>query len=920
MEPTRPHFEQIVARASDAILTLDQEGLIRYVNPAALHLFARASEELIGYPFGFVVTDGPTEITITRPGGKVVSADVRAVEMDMEGAWVTVLYLRDVTERKASERVLLKTKSQLEEAQRITALGYWEWLPECGSLFWSAMVYEILGVDGHQVVPSERVYEQLVHPDDRAMMLAAKERSLISSAVDLDHRIIRPNGELGWVRLVARMQPDEDGHGQRLLGTIQDITERKLAETQLRDRERLIQMAADLARIGGWEVRLDSQYVIWSDEVCRIHEEPPGMRFTVEQAIAYYAPEWRERITRLFMACAHDGVGYDEEMEIITAKQRRVWIRTTAQAVHNEAGRIISVQGALQDITERKQAEERLRLTAAVFENTSEGILITDTAPVILSVNRAFTEINGYPPEDVLGQNPSLLKSGRHDTDFYRKMWQALNERGHWRGEIWNRRKDGETYPQWVNINAVKSEIGLTTHYIGVFSDISDIKRSEAQLERLAHLDPLTELPNRLLFRTRLEQSLLRAKTTGTEVGMLLVDIDGFRHINDSLGHAVGDLALREIAARLTRPARPEETVARLSGDEFALMIESNEDIETHAALTAERILETLNSALTLAGHELFIGASIGIACAPVDGTEAAELFQNSDAALYQARESGGNTYRHYARALTERAHERVRLTAELHRALDRDELVLYYQPQVDLRLDRLVGFEALLRWQHPERGLLMPDAFLPIAEEAGLMILLGEWVLQRACLQARAWERARLDVGQIAINVSGVQIQRSDFAATVTRVLRETGLAAERIELELTETFVMDLRDRAPQLLGALRDLGISLAMDDFGTGYSSLAYLKGLPFDRLKIDRSFISGLPGDPASVAIVTAITTLCTTLGFKVLAEGVETPAQRQFLLDVGCDLAQGYLFSRAVPAAAVPRLCKRLHRGLTRSD
>ncbi|UHD14808.1 putative bifunctional diguanylate cyclase/phosphodiesterase [Thiocapsa bogorovii] len=559
-------------------------------------------------------------------------------------------------------------------------------------------------------------------------------------------------------------------------------------------------------------------------------------------------------------------------------------------------------------ITERKTAEEGLRLSAAVFESTSEGVVITDTTPSIIAVNPAFTEINGYRPEEVMGRNPSLLKSGRHEQPFYEAMWRALLDRGHWRGEVWNRRKDGEIYPQWVNINAVRSELGKTTHYVGVFSDLSDIKRSEAQIERLAHRDPLTDLPNRLLFRTRLEQALLRASTSRARVGMLLVDLDGFRHINDSLGHAVGDIALREVAKRLSDLVRIDDTVARLSGDELALLIEGDEDIDTRAALMAERVRESLNKPFMVKTAELFMSASIGIAVYPEDGTNVSELMQNCDAALYQAREAGGNTYRHYARALTDYARERVTLTSELNRAIERDELRLHYQPLVDTGTSRVTGLEVLVRWQHPERGMVLPDSFIRLAEETGLIIPLGAWVLRRACLQAREWEAAGIPFGRIAVNVSGVQIQRSDFARTLESILHETGLGAERLELELTETFVMDLREDAQRLLCDLKHLGISLAMDDFGTSYSSLAYLKGLPFDTLKIDRSFIVGLPDDPASAAIVTAITTLGNSLGFDVLAEGVETEAQRRFLLGVGCHRAQGYLFSPAVPPEAVVRL------------
>ncbi len=909
-------FEQIVALASDAILVLDQQGVIRYANAAAERLFERPIEALLSEVFGFVVIPAePTEIEIARTGGRIISADMRSVDMAMDGQPMSVVYLRDVSERKQAEQEI-----RCRETFYATIL---EDLPEliCRRLPDGTITYvnanycryfgrthaELIGKRFLPQSPEEdpeRIERELA--DNLRRLAESPDRE--NAFFVIEARALRADRALRWQRWLNRVLFDSAGRITEIQSTGQDITEAREAAVKLRESERIVEAASSLARIGGWEVDLRDGRITWSDEVCRLHEEPLGTSPRIADGLAYYAPEWRERITRTFAACARDGVGYDEALEIITARGQRRWVRTIGAAVRDESGRITHVQGAIQDITEQRKTEERLRLSAAVFDNTSQGIIVTDTAPAIIAINRAFTEINGYTAEDVLGRNPNLLQSGRHEQGFYAALWSELLAQGHWRGEIWNRRKDGEILPQWVNINAVRSESGITTHYIGVFSDLSDVKRSEAQIERLAHRDPLTDLPNRLLFRTRFEQALLRASANRTRVGMLLVDIDGFRHINDSLGHAVGDLTLREIAKRLTELVRIDETVARLSGDELALLIDADEDIDTRAGLMAERIGESLKKPFLVEGSEFFISASIGIAIYPEDGTDVSELLQNCDAALYQARESGGNTYRHYARGLTEYARERVTLTSELNRAIERDELRLHYQPLVDTESCRVNGLEVLVRWQHPERGMVLPDGFIRLAEDTGLIIPLGAWVLRRACLQAREWEAAGIPFGRIAVNVSGVQIQRSDFARTLESILHETGLNAERLELELTETFVMDLREDAPRLLGDLKRLGIALAMDDFGTGYSSLAYLKGLPFDTLKIDRSFISGLPDDPASAAIVTAITTLGNSLGFDVLAEGVETEAQRRFVLGVGCRRAQGYLFSPPVPPDAVALL------------
>jgi diguanylate cyclase (GGDEF)-like protein/PAS domain S-box-containing protein len=909
-------FEQIVALASDAILVLDRHGVIRYANAAAERLFERPIEALLSEVFGFVVIPAePTEIEIARTGGRIISADMRSVDMAMDGQPMSVVYLRDVSERKQAEQEVLRRETFyatiLEDLPELICRR----LPDGTITYVNANYCRYFGrthaeLIGKRFLPQspekdpERIERELADNLRRLAESPDRENAFFVT----EARALRADRALRWQRWLNRVLFDSAGRITEIQSTGQDITEAREAAVKLRESERIVEAASSLARIGGWEVDLSDGRITWSDEVCRLHEEPLGTSPRIADGISYYAPEWRERITRTFAACARDGVGFDEALEIITARGQRRWVRTIGAVVRDESGRITHVQGAIQDITEQRKTEERLRLSAAVFDNTSQGIIITDTAPAIIAINRAFTEINGYTAEDVRGRNPNLLQSGRHEQGFYTALWSELLAQGHWRGEIWNRRKDGEIFPQWVNINAVRSESGITTHYIGVFSDLSDVKRSEAQIERLAHRDPLTDLPNRLLFRTRFEQALLRASANRTRVGMLLVDIDGFRHINDSLGHAVGDLTLREIAKRLTELVRIDETVARLSGDELALLIDADEDIDTRAGLMAERIGESLKKPFLVEGSEFFISASIGIAIYPEDGTDVSELLQNCDAALYQARESGGNTYRHYARGLTDYARARVTLTSELNRAIERDELRLHYQPLVDTESCRVNGLEALVRWQHPERGMVLPDSFIRLAEDTGLIIPLGAWVLRRACLQAREWEAAGIPFGRIAVNVSGVQIQRSDFARTLESILHETGLSTERLELELTETFVMDLREDAPRLLGDLKRLGIALAMDDFGTGYSSLAYLKGLPFDTLKIDRSFIGGLPDDAASAAIVTAITTLGNSLGFDVLAEGVETEAQRRFLLAAGCRRAQGYLFSPPVPPEAVALL------------
>ncbi|MCG5513982.1 EAL domain-containing protein [Ectothiorhodospira shaposhnikovii] len=689
---------------------------------------------------------------------------------------------------------------------------------------------------------------------------------------------------------------------QLLYSIVHDITEKIMTEQRLVETESLMRMASTLARLGWWQADLVSGRVYWSDEVCRIHDMPPGTIVALEDGIRFYAPESRPRIIEVFRACAEKGIPYDEELRIRTAKGRNLWVRTMGTPVRNEAGIIIQATGAFQDITERKQTEERLQQSATVFDATSEGIIITDADAHILAVNRAFSRITGYSEDEALGRNPSLLSSGRHSQSFYEQMWASLHNAGHWRGEVWNRRKNGEMYPQWATINAVRGDDGTITHYVAVFSDISDIKRTQEEIQRLAYRDPLTNLPNRLLFRTRLEQALLRAESRQSGVAVLQLDLDEFKHINDSLGHSEGDQILSEVADRLETVLQKDETLARMGGDEFAILVEDSSKSRTRPEIVAESVLQALQAPIQLRNQEVFVTASIGIATYPHDGQDVEQLLQHSDAATYRAKHAGGNTYRYYAQDLTEYARDRVVMATELRHAIQRNELILHYQPQVDLSTGELHGLEVLVRWEHPSQGLIPPNRFIPMAEDTGLILPLGRWVLEQACRQALHWDREGLVFGRIAVNVSGIQIQRSNMVETVATVLQDTGLDSRLLELEVTESFIMDRRQGAHELLEALKALGVTLAVDDFGTGYSSLSYLKSLPFDCLKIDQSFIRGIPEDTHDLAIAKAIITLGTNLGFQVLAEGVETESQRDLLTDLGCHQAQGYLFSRPLPA------------------
>ncbi|MFZ5586362.1 MAG: bifunctional diguanylate cyclase/phosphodiesterase [Thermodesulfobacteriota bacterium] len=560
----------------------------------------------------------------------------------------------------------------------------------------------------------------------------------------------------------------------------------------------------------------------------------------------------------------------------------------------------------VRDISQRKQAEEQIQLLAKVFENTIEGITVTDLRGNIQMVNPGFTHITGYSAEEVVGRNPRVLKSDRHDEVFYENMWREITERGHWSGEIWNRRKSGEAYPEWLTINVIKDSQGQTTHYVALFHDITEIKRSEEKIKHQAYHDALTGLPNRQLFNDRLEVALARARRNRTQVAVMFLDLDHFKTINDSLGHAVGDLLLQGVAQRLSEAVRQEDTVSRLGGDEFIMILPDVDDADDAVAV-AGRIIESLEKPFTLRGHDLYITSSVGITIFPNDGGDLETLVKNADMAMYLAKEEGRNTFRLFTPAMNERARHRQELLGKLRKALERGEFLVYYQPQVDLGSGRVAGMEALVRWQTQDGRLILPGQFIPLAEETGLIVPIGEWVLEEACRQAAAWVRAGHSHLRLAVNLSARQFNQPGLVEIVGGILERTGLPPGRLELEITESTVMTNLEAAADILRRLHERGVKLALDDFGTGHSSLYYLKHFSIDVLKIDRSFIVDLPEDQDAAAIAEAVVSMARSLGLKVLAEGVETEAQLDFLRALGCDQVQGFIFSRPLPAASFER-------------
>jgi len=572
-----------------------------------------------------------------------------------------------------------------------------------------------------------------------------------------------------------------------------------------------------------------------------------------------------------------------------------------------EGGQVRGGVFSCRDITGRKRIEESLRLHAQVFDTATEGVMIADARGRILSVNRAFEQVTGYSAEEVVGRNPSILSSGRQDKAFYRRMWDTIKGEGIWSGEIWNRRKDGEIYPEWLTISSIAGPNGEASHFVAVFSDITAQKRSEQEIDFLANHDPLTGLANRNLFEDRLAHAISMAGRNGQHVGLLLVDLDRFRLINDGMGHGPGDALLRETGRRLGHCVRDSDTVARLGGDEFGIILEGLADA-ADAGMQAERILEAMRAPLRLGGQELFCTVSIGIAVFPADGTDAATLLRHADTAMALAKREGRNNFQFYTHALTEAVFSRLNIETGLRHALERDELRLHYQPILDAASGRIAAMESLMRWQHPERGLVSPGVFIPVAEQSDLILALGRWALVSACAQVRAWSDAGLEPVPVSVNIPACHFRQPGFVEEVLGVVRETGVQPQSLIIELTESALMEPVSLAEERIRRLRDTGVVVAIDDFGTGYSSLGYLQRFHVNYLKVDRSFVSGLPGDENARAITEAVIGVSHSLGLQVVAEGVETQAQLDHLRATGCDKVQGYLTGRPVTAEVAATL------------
>ena len=821
----------------------------------------------------------------------------------------------DITERKHAETALGEFNQRLEQQVELRTRELQtteEQLREALALNESILATSVVGVlayrqDGQCVLANPAAVqltggtlEQLLgqnfhHIDswrrgglyDLAMQALAEDRR-----VEMESRFTSSFGKEVWVR--AQCSPFVSRGEFHLLLTIEDITGHRQAVAALAQRELAFSSLADNVpdNIARWD---GEGRIIYLN---RSLEQTLGMSAA---QIVGNPPEalWPDgRFDALLetvrqVARTGDSQDFDLIFPGPDGRPRYHMIRMVPERAPD--GHIVSVLGVGRDLTDQLRTEEQLRLAASVFDNTAEGVMITDADATILSVNPAFSKITGYEQAEALGRRPNLLRSQHHAADFYDEMWKALRDDGQWQGEIWNRNKSGEAYLQWMTVNRIDDNEGHPVRYVSVFHDVTDIRRKDERIHHLAFHDALTGLPNRTLILERLQHAINRSLRESRRLSVTFIDLDRFKSVNDCLGHDFGDLLLQEVANRIQGRLRAMDTVARLGGDEFVVLMEDLTEAR-HCANLAQQLIAEIRRPMQLRGHTVEIGASMGMAFFPEDGNDPLELMKRADMAMYAAKSAGRNTYRFFQEEMLERTSRRLSMEMDLRRSIAEGGLELHYQPKVSLRTGQPVGVEALVRWRHPVHGLLPPAEFIPLAEESGLIVALGDWVLDQACRQAAIWQARGWSL-PIAVNVSARQVDSDDLVERISTLIARHGIKPQNLEIELTESTVMANPASAAVLLGRLRTLGVSVAVDDFGTGYSSLAYLRRLPIDVLKIDRSFVMDADRDDEDAQIVRTIVALGQALRLTLVAEGIENEHQAKLLKDLGCDFAQGYLYS-----------------------
>jgi diguanylate cyclase (GGDEF)-like protein/PAS domain S-box-containing protein len=824
---------------------------------------------------------------------------------------------------KRSKQAVASKAVELAKAQVLAQVGSWSVKFPDRVIEWSAETNRIFGVDRESVKPTLKLFLCRTCPEDReavkkyfADIMQAKPGSELNA---ISFGITRPDGEVRYVSVVSEPLFDSANKLIRVFGTIQDITKQKRAELALLENRNLLRSILDASPTWIAAFDIDGQYLAANKNF----EETCGLPFGAieNSSIDHVLPEsFLERHMDLIQKCIGGEVVKFNDKMLEGEFDDVHYIAGNYAPLLDASGNTVGVVGAINDVSDLVEARtelqktelelhkrlEDLHLFGEVFEHTTEGIIITDADKQVLKINKASEELLGYDQDELIGSTPIIWECSKLGDLVSELMWESINESGEWQGEVWSRRKDNSLLPALVAVNAVKDANGEIVNYISIFSDITTLKESQERLDYLAHHDPLTDLPNRLLFNARMEHAVKHAYRKHGKLALLFLDLDNFKVINDNHGHAVGDEILRAVGLRLSNTVRIDDAVARNGGDEFTILVEGIEE-PGDAALVAEKVNNAFSEPFLCHGEEYTISASIGISIYPEDADTPDELIQNADIAMYRAKDSGKNSYEFYTEDMTSVAFERVLMESSIKKALENDEFVLHFQPQVEISSGKIVGIEVLLRWEHPDMGTLEPRRFISQAEDTGLIAQLSEWVLKHSLTQGKVWIDQGRFTERICVNISESELNSDCFENKILDLLDKTGFPPSNLELEVKESAFVNNSKQVLSSLENLKRRGVSIAIDNYGSGNSSLSRLKLLPVDKLKIDRSFIRDIQQDGNNMALAKAVISLASSLGLKVIAEGVETEYQRDFLLGDGCCDGQGFYFHRPMPKDELER-------------
>lgn len=901
---------------------VEADGTFSLVNNTFAALAGSTPEALIGIPFTKLIDEDSRQVLqkyhlarlqgdeapdsyefafVTLSGKKGTGSLHAAYLADTRQTIISVI---DITAKKIAEEQLLLITKSLQRAQKIANLGNWSFRVADESVEWSDQLYTIFGRDRKK---DPLTYESLlswVHPDDRQRHHEYMARMLTLSpetATDIEnlkYRLVRPDEEIRWVEVVFESEFNDDKTLSRFFGTVQDITEEYLAEEKILDSARQLRVITNNAPVLIAHCDTEKRYKFVNKSYAELFGFEPSdiIGKHVREVLGDHA--YAHALSHMEQALSGHVTSYELRMDGLLDDSSYLYVKYVPEFDHQQ--QVVGFIAAITDITERKQAEEKLIKLSMAVKQTPNAIFITDFDGNIEYINQAFTDDTGYKLNEVIGKTPRILKSGKTPQAVYEDMWAHLSRGKEWRGELINRHKNGNEYIDMTLISPVRDSAGKITHYLAFKENITEKKRSEERIKQLAYFDQLTGLPNRVQLTDRFTYTLQLSERSGASFVLMFLDLDHFKSINDTLGHSVGDKILIEVANRLRSILREEDTLCRQGGDEFILLLP---DTAVEGARdVALKMIKTITQPSQIEDHELTSTISIGIAVYPDDGQNFETLFKNADTAMYRVKQTSRNDYRFFTEEMQAHSARSLQVMNALRYASDRNQLELYYQPQISLETGRVIGVEALLRWHHPEMGWVSPIEFIQVAEDSGQILHIGEWVIRRAVHQLKTWIDSGITPFVMAVNLSPVQFRKLDFPDLVMQVLDEANLLPKYLELELTEAAAMDDPRAAIDMMNQLHDRGIKMSIDDFGTGYSSLSYLKKFKTYKVKIDQSFVRDITEDPDDKAIVTAIISLASSLGMRTIAEGVETSSQLAYLRLQGCDEVQGNYFSKPLPA------------------